>query len=322
MIGRSYGGSLRPVPLSAIQVPSVSDNGRDLLLPFHLGGGAVRGRLARLADSAGTILAAHDYPAPVAGLLAETLALTAVLAGSLKYDGVFTLQVQGDGPVSLLVADVTSSGRMRGYARFDAARLAGGGTVTALLGRGHLAFTVDQGADSDRYQGIVELEGETLAECAQLYFRQSEQLDTAFKVAVRPPAAGGGWRAGALMVQRMPSGMSGTPILVADEAEDGWRRATILMSSASDAEMLDEALAPDRLLWRLYHAEALHVAEARPLLAGCRCSHEKVAATLASFPRADLDGLADGQGRVVVTCEFCRQAYAFAAEDLDRITPS
>ncbi len=299
----------------------------DLLLAFQIGAGAVRGRLVRLGPAVESILAGHDYPVPVGRLLAETLALAAVLAGSLKYDGIFTLQAQGDGPVSLVVADVTSAGHLRGYARFDPARLdsvlAGdpdpADPVPVLLGGGHLAFTVDQGPDTQRYQGIVALEGGTMAECARLYFRQSEQLDTAVTLSARPPAGGGAWRAAALMVQRMPADLPGHPILLADEAEEGWRRAVILMSSITAAELHDDAIEPAHLLWRLYHAEDLRTFPAQPLEARCRCSRDKVARALRFIAPAELDDLADSAGRVVVTCEFCRSAYAFDRDDPARV---
>ena len=187
----------------------------DLLLPFHVCAGAVRGWLVRLGPALDTILGGHDYPAPVATLLAEMLALAAALAGGLKYDGIFTLQAQGNGPVSLVMADVTSAGGLRGYARFDAARLPQRGLVQDLLGEGHLAFTVDQGPDTERYQGIVALQGDTLAECVELYFDQSEQLDSAVKTAI---SSENGWHVAALMVQRMPAPLSGQPILTGYEA--------------------------------------------------------------------------------------------------------
>ncbi|MDA8231789.1 MAG: Hsp33 family molecular chaperone HslO [Magnetospirillum sp.] len=298
----------------------------DVLVPFHIGGGAVRGRLVRLGPAVDAILGGHGYPPEVGRLLAEALALAAVLAGSLKYQGVFTVQAQGDGPVSLVVADVTSGGHMRGYARFDEARLAqavsAGGvslSVPALLGSGYLAFTVDQGPNTDRYQGIVELAGTTLAECAHRYFAKSEQLDTAVMIAARQPAAGEGWLVSALMVQRMPGDMPGSPILTAEEAEDGWRRAQILMASLATAEMLDRTVAAERLLWRLYHAEGLHVSAHRPLEAKCRCSRAKVAGTLRSFPREEVESLAEKDGEVAVTCEFCKTVYRFDRSGLDEV---
>ena len=181
----------------------------DLVQPFQLEAQAIRGRLVRLGPLVEDVLSRHAYPEPVASLLGQTLALSATFAAIFKYDGVFTLQTKGDGPVGMLVTDVTSKGEMRGYARFDAARLAAAereaerghgalGVVPRLLGSGYLAFTVDQGAKTERYQGIVELIGATLAECAKQYFAQSEQLDTEVVVASRPPAGDKGWETGSM----------------------------------------------------------------------------------------------------------------------------
>jgi len=288
----------------------VTDDGTDFLVPFLIDAGAVRGRLVRLGPALESILAPHDYPAPVALLLAQALTLAAALAGSLKFDGVLTLQIQSDGPVSLIVADATSGGDLRGYARHDPVRL----SEDAALGKGFLAFTIDQGPETDRYQGIVELAGDGLEACAQRYFQQSEQLETAFRLAARPGE--GGWQAAALMIQRMPTGPS-SPILTADEAAEAWNRARILLHSARDEEMLD--LAPERLLYRLYHADGLRPADLRRLQAGCRCSAERVAMTLKSFPRQELDDLRDADGRVDVVCEFCKAQYLFSEADLDRL---
>ncbi|EME67966.1 33 kDa chaperonin [Paramagnetospirillum caucaseum] len=294
----------------------------DTVLPFSVMGGAVRGRLARLGDALDTILGdQHAYPVPVAALLAETMALAAVLATSMKFDGIFTLQAQGDGPVSLLVADVTSGGDVRAHARFDAARLdkvpaAARASVPALLGKGYLAFTVDQGPETDRYQGIVELEGPTLEDCARAYFKQSEQLDTAIEAMVRPPADGRGWAAAALMIQRMPAGSGSAPILLAEEGEESWRRAEILLGSVTGAELVDSVLTPEQVLYRLYHAEQLVVFEAKALRARCRCSRTKVEATLRSLPADEVAAVADGDGRIVVTCEFCRADHVFRLSEL------
>jgi molecular chaperone Hsp33 len=292
-----------------------------VIVPFQVGNGAVRGRSVRIDTVADAILSGHGYPSAVAKLLAETLALAAVLAGSLKYEGIFTLQAQGDGPVSLLVADVTSAGALRGYARFDEERLSQAGTAdgTALLGKGYLAFTVDQGLKIDRYQGIVELTGTTLADCAREYFTQSEQLDTEVRLAARPPQAGEGWRAAALMIQRMPGDQPGAPILTAEESLENWRSASILMASVKTEEMLDPTLPPGQLAYRLFHAEGLKVWEAKPLEAKCRCSDQSVARMLRSIPRAEIETLKDETGKVTITCEFCRASYAFGDSDLESV---
>jgi molecular chaperone Hsp33 len=298
----------------------------DLIQPFLIDAGAIRGRVVRLGPAIDRILAEHAYPEAVASLLAETLALAAALAGALKFDGIFTLQIQAEGAVPLVVADVTSAGDLRGYARFDAEQLAtalaeGGPLVPGLLGKGYLAFTVDQGPDTDRYQGIVELSGDSLAACAHRYFAQSEQLETSVKLAVRPPRDGAGWLAAATMLQRMPVGPQ-SPIFTAEEAEESWNRAVILTDSARDDELLGPKVSVETLLYRLYHAEGLQLHEPRALTARCRCSAERVAGTLKSFPRAEVESMRDDSGAVVVVCEFCKSRYVFADADLDRLYQS
>src|SRR6185312_696753 len=166
-------------------MPAIPD---DLVQPFQIEPFALRGRLVRLGPAIDSILTRHAYPGPVAAMLGEAIALAVALAGALKYEGVFTLQTKGDGPIKLMVADVTTAGAIRGYAQFDAGRIAAsaasGAPVPRLLGAGYLALTVDQGEHTERYQGIVELQGGTLAECVHHYFRQSEQVEAALKVAV------------------------------------------------------------------------------------------------------------------------------------------
>ncbi|MBL8673676.1 MAG: Hsp33 family molecular chaperone HslO, partial [Rhodospirillales bacterium] len=224
-----------------------SADGDDAVLPFQLDALGARGRAIRLGAVADAIIARHAYPHAVAGLLAEALALGAALASSLKYDGIFTLQLRGDGAVRLLVVDLTSAGALRGYAEYDAARLEAAcagvrldpisglpdNPVTRLIGAGHMAFTVDQGADTERYQGVVALEGATLADCAHHYFRQSEQFGAGILLA--SGRVDGRWRAGALLLQALPSRQL-VEELDAEEREERWRRALILLGSARAAE--------------------------------------------------------------------------------------
>lgn len=308
-------------------VLGVSEGFNDIIQSFMVEAGAVRGRLVRLGPALTKILQDHDYPRAVAARLAETMALASALAGSLKYDGIFTLQVQSDGPISLIVADITTAGDLRGYARFDADKLAlaeadpsDKGVVARYLGKGYLAFTVDQGPDTDRYQGIVELTGDSLADCADEYFRQSEQLDTQIVLAARGPQDGvsSNWRAAALMVQRMPTG-GNSPILTAEQADETWRRAEIMARSVKHAELFDESLDAGRLLYRLYHADGLEMQDVRSLQAQCRCSAERVEGTLRSFPREDVESMKTEDGQISVVCEFCKTAYVYADSDLDRI---
>lgn len=291
----------------------------DVMQPFQIESLGVRGRLVRLGPALEAMLAPHDYPVVVAGILGEMLALAAVLAGGLKYDGVFSLQTRSDGPINMMVTDVTSDGGMRGYARFDAdaverAAASDGGLIPRLLGSGHLAFTVDQGPDTERYQGITSLEGATLTDCAHNYFRQSEQLATA--VVLAGSDSGSDARAAALVVQRLPR-----PGDLPPEEDEPWRRAVILMSSVTTEELLDGALAPNDVLYRLYHQEGVRVYKPRSLAHTCRCSRDRVARTLASFPGHDIADM-KVDGRIIVTCEFCKNRYEFDDDSLAALTPA
>ncbi len=283
----------------------------DLVQPFLLESSGIRGDLVRLGAAAEHIVTRHAYPGPVAGLLVEMLTLTAMLSAMMKYDGVFSLQTSGDGPVGLMVSDVTTEGHLRGYAGFDAERLAAAvdteAGVAELLGRGHLAYTVDQGADMERYQGIVALSGATLADCLQHYFLQSEQIKTGLVVA--SGNRDGSWRAAGLILQRLPEETAGGAIETEPD-EDAWRRAMVLQASCTDAELLDPALPVNDLLFRLFHEEGVRVFRRRPLVARCRCSRDRLKGTLGSLPRAEIEDLKI-DGEVVVTCEYCGGRYHF-----------
>jgi molecular chaperone Hsp33 len=298
----------------------------DLVQPFRIDPFALRGRLVRLGPAIDRILSQHDYPEPVAAMLGEAITLAVVLAGALKYDGVFTLQTKGDGPIPLIVADVSTDGAVRGYAQYDqvkldaVAALAGAVlSVPGLLGAGYIAFTVDQGEETDRYQGIVELAGATLADCAQHYFRQSEQIQAGIKLAVGRTGPGRTWRAGGLMLQRVPP--EGGYGVIADDVEDGWRRTMVLMSSATAGELVDPDLAPHRLLFRLFHEDGVRVYDPHPLEARCRCSRERIETILRAFPADELDDM-QKERVTTVTCEFCSRRYTFDADEISRLAPA
>ncbi len=308
--------------------PRASGRDDDLVQPFQIEHKGIRGRLVRLGPLIDDVLSRHDYPAEVKLLLGQTVALTATLAGAFKYDGVFTLQTKGDGAVAMLVADVTSGGEVRAYARYDAAKLAAAaealaaghgaqGTVPRLIGAGYLAFTVDQGPDTERYQGIVELEGAELVDCVHHYFRQSEQLDAAFKLAVGTGTDRAGkqaWRGAGLMLQRVPVEGGGNDA-AADEGQretldDDWRRALVMMASARNEELLDPALGAHDLLFRLFHEDGVRVFRQRPLRPGCRCSAERVETVLRALSDAEIEDMTV-DGRVSVVCQFCKREYAY-----------
>ncbi|MCY4547787.1 MAG: Hsp33 family molecular chaperone HslO [Defluviicoccus sp.] len=301
--------------------------GNDIVLPFQIESQAARGKLVRLGGTVDRIVSRRNYPAPVATLLGELAVLAALVSSALKYDGVLTVQVKGDGPVRMLVADATSAGEIRAYAAFDPAaldRATSGDWRTApvplLLGAGYLAFTIDRGFEVERYQGIVELSGRSIADCAHRHFRESDQNQAAFRLAVARTGPRGAWRAGGMMMQRLPD--SGPARLSGDapddELEESWRRAVVLMGSCTPAELVDDRLHPHDLLYRLFHEDGVRVFEPHGLAHGCRCSRDRVEATLRSFPREEIEDL-EIDGEVVVTCEFCGARYAFDDPDIDLI---
>lgn len=292
----------------------------DIVQPFLIEASGIAGRMVRLGRVVDDILSRHpENPPAVRKLLAEFLVLGAGLAAALKYDGVFTLQAKGDGPVPLIVADVTTGGDIRGYAQVKGDIPPFPATadrpIPALLGAGYLAFTIDQGAHMQRYQGIVALGGDTLGDCVDHYFAQSDQFASAIKLAAGQDEAGQ-WRASALMLQRIPEegGRDAADALV---AEEDWNRATILMRSASEAEMLDPGLGAHGLLYRLFHEDGVRVFDPKTVRRDCRCSRERMLMVLASLPKDDRDYLVQDDGRISVTCEFCLETHAFDPEELE-----
>lgn len=301
----------------------MTDDGRlDQIQPFRVDNTPARGRIVRLGDTIDTILSRHDYPEAVARQLGHLLVLTAMLAQALKFDGVFTAQIRGQGPIGLMVADCTSDGQLRGCAQFDADALGqapadgADASVPRLFGEGYLAITLDQGAKMDRYQGVVALEGETLADCLHGYFRQSEQVETALRLAVERRGGDGErkWRAGGLMLQRMPD----EPGVDADEADEGWRRAVVLASSVRDDELLDDTVPLRDLLYRLFHEDGVWVFDPSRVAFGCRCSAEKVERVLRSLSDSELEEMSD-DGKVEVRCEFCNTAYDYDEAALAKV---
>ena len=279
----------------------------DFVLPFQVDGLNIRGRVARLGPALDTILRQHAYPRPVSRLLGEAMALAAAVGTSLKFDGVFSVQAKGNGPIKLLVVDVTSAGHLRGYAQLAGKPIAADERrLDRLVGKGQLAFTVDQGPDTERYQGIVALGEDTLAGAADHYFKQSEQLSTRLILA---SGLGTAWRSTALMVQRLP-GESPDP--------DAWNRTLHLLESLTEDELLDPDLRSEDLLYRLFHAEGARVFPARPVEARCRCTRERAEGALRLVPESDLPELMV-DGRFIVTCQFCNASNIFSEEEMRQL---
>ena len=289
------------------------------VVPFFLPRRPVRGRLVRLGPLADALLSRHDNHDAITRTSGQALALVAALASALKFRGSFSLQAKGDGPLAMLLADCTDMGALRFYARAKPDELAAllrldpEPSSAALLGRGYLAFTVDQGPDMDRHQGIVEITGGSLAEMALHYFRTSEQLRCAIHLACDRTEAG--WRASALILEKIAGSGGIDPDLDDEAQEESWRTARTLASTVTDAELLDDNLTAERLLYRLFHTEGVATDQPRALAYGCRCSRQRLAGILEGFGTDDLDHMAV-DGDIVMTCEFCNLAFRFARGDV------
>lgn len=287
-------------------------DGLDRMLSFTLPDRNARGRLVRLGPVLDRILAAHAYPPAIKHLLAEALVLTALMGGLLKREGgQLTLQAQTEGGiVSLLVCDYRD-GEVRGYVMHDAERLAALGanpTLPALFGRGHLAITFDLSGNCQRYQGVVPLEGDSLAEAVETYFAQSEQVPTLIRTAVR--AGGEGCIAGGLLLQHLPDGEEGRERLHVRMDHPEWEHVAVLGQSIRHDELLDPALSAEALVWRLFHEEReVRVQRATSLSRGCRCSVVHFEEVLARFPKEDRCDMRDENGVILVDCAFCSRQF-------------
>ncbi|HST36273.1 MAG TPA: Hsp33 family molecular chaperone HslO [Allosphingosinicella sp.] len=289
----------------------------DAAIGFALPERHARGRLVRLGPALGEVLSAHDYPAPIARILAEALALTALLGATLKdAGGQLTLQAQTEaGVVGLLVADYRG-GELRGYVRFDAERLAeqpAAPSLFSLFGKGYLAITFDQAASNERYQGIVPLEGGSLAEAVENYFAQSEQIPSLIRLAV----GADGQVAGGLMLQHLPEGEEGRERLHARVDRPEWEHVLALGSTVRADELADPALPLETPLWRLFHEEEVRVFSTVPLARGCRCTADYVRGVIARFAPEEQADMVDDDGFINVDCEFCSRVFPIRLDDLE-----
>jgi molecular chaperone Hsp33 len=305
----------------------------DTILPFEVAALDLRGRVVRLGAAVDELLTRHQYPVPVAKLLGEAAVLTILLGSSLKLQGRFILQTQTDGPVRMLVVDYTTPDRARVAAAIDA----GAASAGVLIGRGHLAMTIDRGLDRSRYQGLVALDGGSLEDAAHEYFRRSEQIPTRVRLAVAEELRGGPqgvchrWRAGGILAQflpRAPERMRGpdldpgdAPAGIAVHAgqgvveDDAWVEGRALVETVEDLELIDPAISSERLLYRLFHERGVRVFRSADLRAQCSCSRDSVEAMLRSFPQDDRDHMVEN-GKITVTCEFCNSTYVFEPMDV------
>ena len=337
----------RDIAMMNIDIPSrtpAPHSADDTILPFEVAALDLRGRVVRLGPAVDEILSRHDYPPPVAKLLGEGIALAALFGSSLKFDGRFIMQTQGDGPVRMIVVDYATAGRIRACARFDRSRVAdaiAGNKTSAgeLLGRGHLAMTIDQGTDMNRYQGVVALDGGGFEDAAHEYFLRSEQIPTRVRLAVAEEFRAGDdgakhrWRAGGIMLQFLPKSAErmrgpdldpgdvpeGTQTHTAPE-DDAWLEGRALVETVEDIELIDPDISTERLVYRLFHERGVRVFDSANVSAQCSCSRDNVEAMLQSFSKDDRDHMVEN-GKIQVTCEFCNQTYEFAPGEVEAPGP-
>jgi len=278
-----------------------------------------RGRAARIGPVLDEILSAHSYPPVIERLLAEALTLTALLGSLLKDpQGQMTLQAQTEaGAIDLLVCDYLG-GELRGYVRHDAERIADVGpnpSLFALFGKGYLAITFDQPMTNERYQGIVPLEGDSLAHAAQSYFAQSEQIPSLVRLAAEK--TDGRWVAGGLLFQHLPEGEEGRERIHTQLDHPDWPHVAILAGSVKAKELTDAGLPLDDLIWRLFHEEPeVRTLTPIPLRRGCRCDPEYVRSVIARFPEDERREMVGPDGLITVDCAFCSQSFPITLEDV------
>ena len=304
----------------------------DHVLPFQLDHADVRGRVARLDGALNAILSQHAYPPAIEALVAEAALLTALIGQAIKLRWKLSLQIRGKGPARLIATDYygpTDDGqpaRIRAYASFDRDRLDPDGPAFAQIGEGFFAVMLDQGEGMLPYQGFTPIAGGSLAACAETYFAQSEQLPTRFALSIgrsQAPGQPAGWRAGGVMIQHMPkaspfakgeggSGEGG--LLTASDLVDGaegetWNRVNLLLDTVEELELIGPGVAPDRLLYRLFHEEAPRVFPVQAVNFGCSCSEDKVRNSLSIYSAKDIAHMTTPEGTVTADCQFCGAHY-------------
>jgi len=290
----------------------------DRSLGFTIPSRHARGRIVRLGPVLQAIIGAHAYPPVIEQLLAEALVLTALFGALLKDStGQMTLQAQTEGGViDLLICDYRG-GELRGYVKFDAERLAempAHPTLFALFGKAYLAITFDQSATAERYQGIVPLDGTSLAEAAESYFAQSEQIPSLIKIGVSE-----GQVAGGLLLQHLPEGEDGRDRLHTRLDHPEWEHVAILGSTVRTEELIDCELPLETLAWRLFNEEEeIRVLGGASLTKGCRCNIAHIRDVLLRFPQDERAKMVDDRGIIGVDCAFCSKVFPISAQGLDQ----
>ncbi|TVP70141.1 MAG: Hsp33 family molecular chaperone HslO [Rhodobacteraceae bacterium] len=289
----------------------------DTVLPFQLDRSDVRGRVVRLDTALERVLAGHGYPPVIEALIAEAALLTSIIGQAVKLRWRLSLQIRGDGPIRLIATDYYAPdregapARIRAYASFDADRLEHEAPGYGQIGKGYFAILIDQGPDMTPYQGITPLSGNSLSDCAEAYFEQSEQLPTRFALSfgrAKLPGQPEKWRAGGVMLQHMPQA-SGTAAREAAQITEDWSRANILLDTVEELELIGPAVQPPELLLRLFHEEQPRVFDPQPVHFGCSCSEDKVRQSLSIYSAKDIATMTTPEGTVTADCQFCGSHY-------------
>lgn len=312
----------------------------DTVLPFQLDRSDIRGRIARLDGVLDQVLAQHDYPPAVEALVAEMALLTALIGQTIKLRWKLSLQVRGDGPARLIATDYygpTDDGkpaRIRAYASYDKDAIDPTGHAFSQIGKGYFAILIDQGEGMTPYQGITPIAGGSLSACAEAYFAQSEQLPTAFQLTFGKASVPGGtesWRAGGIMLQAMPKasplanptsgeatddGLTPVEDLMNDDEGENWNRATLLMRTAEEMELIGPTVQPTELLVRLFHEETPRVFDPQAVQFGCSCSPDKVRQSLSIYSAKDIEHMTTDENTVTADCQFCGAHYVFEPNTL------
>ena len=311
----------------------------DTVLPFQLDRSDIRGRVARLDGVLEEVLKQHDYPPVIEALVAEMSLLTAMIGQSMKLRWKLSLQVRGSGPARLIATDYyapeteDSPARIRAYASYDDERLDRSAEPFSQIGEGYFAILIDQGPDMTPYQGVTPIAGGSLAACAETYFAQSEQLPTRFSLSYGQNQMRGEpvkWRAGGIMLQHMPDaspqiagtvpvredGLTDPMDFLGEEDGENWTRATLLMDTVEDMELIGPQLAPTDLLVRLFHEEQPRVFDPKQVRFGCTCSADKVRQSLSIYSAKDIGTMTTDEGIVTADCQFCGAHYEFDPDTL------
>ena len=304
---------------------AISDLYTDIIQPFMIDHTTIRGRLVRLNNVLNEILNAHNYPLAVSYHLAEQIVIAALLSATLDNNGILTVQTKGEKAVKFMVVDVMGNGDVRGYANIDTEQLPSLKNkkkkmpIEALMGKGYLAVTLDEGGSKERYQGIVELAETSLTDSFRGYFLQSYQAEIATHIVVKAPEnTSEKWQAGGIIIERMPIEGGKELAITAEENDEIWQRSQIFMKTLKDSEMLNPEITPQNLLYRLFSEDGVWVYKLQHLKAGCRCSRQRVLAALKTIPKQDLiDSLTDG--KMSVSCQFCNKKEVFTTSDINRL---